>query len=370
MAFEPGRYADKLGNRFEGRWIARQRLFLLDEQLRSVTLEAVGDDQTGVDLWIERDDEAREAQQCKAENGTKAKWTLNDLKNRGVLDHLRTQLDRDPQYRFTFVSGSPAPQLRDLSRSAQDSQGDSDSFYADQIQAGSRDRQAGYSDWCYIFGLEESKVEDRAVAFDLLTRSGFHQFSDTHETREELKWMARQTVVGDPDAVLALLAEFAVDNLRRTIISADVRRHLEKSGFQTRKLFADDRISPRLDELRDDFDDSIKPHLAGGKMIPRSEVDEVLALLDDDSHADAIVLHGAAGHGKSGVLYQLTRQLHERGTPFLALRLDRKNPAGSARQFGQDLGLPESPVNCLDAVASGRTAVLILDQLDALRWTS
>lgn len=331
MAFEPGGYADKLGNRFEGRWVARQLLLLLNEQLRSVKLEAVGDDEAGVDLWIERNDEKREAQQCKAENGTKANWTLNDLKNRGVLDHLRTQLDRDPLHRFTFVSSSPAPQLRDLSRSAQDSTGDSDSFYADQIQSGSRDRQAGFSDWCCFLELDESNVEDRAVAFDLLERSGFHQFSDTREAREDHRWMAQQTVVGDPDAVLALLAEFAADNPRRTIISADVWRHLKKSGFQPRRLFADERIGPRLDELRDDFDDSIRPHLAGGKLIPRSEVNEVLSLLDDDPHADAIVLHGGAGHGKSGVLYQITRQLHERGTPFLALRLDRKSPAGSAR---------------------------------------
>ena len=71
MAFESGGYADKLGNRFEGRWVVRQLLLLLNEQIRSVTLESVGDDEAGVDLWIERLDGVREAQQCKAENGTK-----------------------------------------------------------------------------------------------------------------------------------------------------------------------------------------------------------------------------------------------------------------------------------------------------------
>ena len=90
MAFEPGGYADKLGNRYEGRWIARQLLFLLHEQLRSVTVEAVGDDEAGVDLWIDRNDGNREAQQCKAENGTKSHWTFGDLSRRGSLLLLGT----------------------------------------------------------------------------------------------------------------------------------------------------------------------------------------------------------------------------------------------------------------------------------------
>ena len=36
MAFERGGYADKLGNRYEGRWVVRQLLRLLNEEIRSV----------------------------------------------------------------------------------------------------------------------------------------------------------------------------------------------------------------------------------------------------------------------------------------------------------------------------------------------
>ena len=370
MAFEPGGYADKLGNRYEGRWVARQLLLLLNEQIRSVTLESVGDDEAGVDLWIERDGDLREAQQCKAENGTKSHWSLADLKRRGVLDHLWMQLERDPGYEFTLVSGSPATQLRDLSRSARDSTGDPESFYRDQIQAGSEDRQSGFSEWCVRLGLQESVTDDRAVAFDLLRRSGFHIFVDTRESREELRCMARQAVIGDSDSVIALLADYAVDNLRKAISVVDITRHLRKSGYEPRQLFADERIRPRLDELQEDFDDSIRPHFAGGRSITRPEVDDVLKALDGESIPDAVVLHGSAGRGKSGVLYQLTEKLREQDTPFLALRLDRKTPVGSPRQFGESLGLRESPVNCLTAISGGKRAVLILDQLDALRWTS
>jgi hypothetical protein len=370
MAFEPGGYADRLGNRYEGRWIARQLLLLLHERTRSVTVEAVGDDEAGVDLWIERNDGTREAQQCKAENGTKSHWTLGDLGRRGILEKLRSQLEREPRHRFTLVSGSPATQLRDLSRSAAHSSGDPDRFYSDQIRGGSIDRQSAFSDWCRLLSLSETNADSRALAFDLLRRSGFHQFSDDHEQRDELRWMAGQAATGDPDAVLTLLIDFAADNLRKSIIATDLWQHLRKSGHEPRRLFADERIGPRLDQLRADFDDSISQHLAGGKVISRPEVDEVLALLDSAPPADAVVLYGAAGDGKSGVLYQLTQRLRAEGTPFLAVRLDRKVPSGSPRNFGHELGLPESPANCLAAIAQDRTAVLILDQLDALRWTS
>jgi len=54
MAFEPGGYADKLGNRYESRWIVKQLLRLLNEEIRSVKIEAIGDDEYGVDLLITR----------------------------------------------------------------------------------------------------------------------------------------------------------------------------------------------------------------------------------------------------------------------------------------------------------------------------
>ncbi len=369
MAFEPGGYADKLGNRYEGRWVARQLLLLLSEQLTSITLESVGDDEAGVDLWVTRLDGTREAQQCKAENGTKFNWSLRDLASRGVLSHLKSQLQRDPAHRFAFVSSTPANQLRDLSRSASDSTGEEESFYKDQIVAGSKDRQDAFAVFCECLKLQESDPCDRKIAFDLLTRSDFHLFADDREQREELKWMAKQSVIGDSAAVIALLANFAEENLRKTIIASDVRQHLKRSDFEPRVLLVDERITPRLDELSKEFKASIGPHLAGGEVIPRQEVDKLKAAVAKQD-VDAIVLHGSAGRGKSGVLYQLCQSLDESETPYLAVRLDRKTPVDNPIAFGQKLGLRDSPVNSLCAVAGGRHCILILDQLDALRWTS
>lgn len=44
-------------------------------------------------------------------------------------------------------------------------------------------------------------------------------------------------------------------------------------------------------------------------------------------------------------------------------------PEGTSSNWGKEIGLPDSVSYCLDAVAKERSGVLILDQLDALRWT-
>src|SRR5258707_15655043 len=88
MAVERGGRADKLGNRYEGLWAARNLLLVLAGEVVAVTVEAVGDDEEGVDLWVDYADGRREAHQCKRKNRTSGKWTLTELRSRKVLARL------------------------------------------------------------------------------------------------------------------------------------------------------------------------------------------------------------------------------------------------------------------------------------------
>ena len=140
MAFEPGGFADKLGNRHEARWVAKQLLRLIKEEIRSVTVEAIGDDERGVDLWIEKNDSTRQAQQCKARNGANESWSISDLNLRRVLHYLQEQLDRDPKYEFAFVSGIGATLLRDICDSARFSMQTQSLFFGTKLRLlGKRD---------------------------------------------------------------------------------------------------------------------------------------------------------------------------------------------------------------------------------------
>jgi hypothetical protein len=69
------------------------------------------------------------------------------------------------------------------------------------------------------------------------------------------------------------------------------------------------------------------------------------------------------------VLLRVVERLAEDGTPVLPLSLSHTPPFESASRFGESLGLRASPVAALRAISSGKPAVLLIDQLDAVRIT-
>ena len=161
MAFEPGGIADKLGNRYEGRWVAKQLLRLLNEEIRSVTVEAIGNDERGVDLWIQKNNGIRQAQQCKARNGSRESWSIRDLGSRGVLSYLQFQLDRDSTIEFGFVSGIGAILLHDICDSTRNSNQNPEDFFNYQIKAIGRDRREAFRQFCESLGLDSTQPGDR-----------------------------------------------------------------------------------------------------------------------------------------------------------------------------------------------------------------
>jgi hypothetical protein len=156
MAFEPGGLADKLGNRYEGRWVAKQLLRLLNEEIHSLTVEAIGDGERGVDLWIQKNNGVKQAQQCKARNGSNESWSINDLRGRGVLSYLQFQLDRDPSIEFGFISGIGATLFHDICESARNSNQNPEDFFNYQIKAISRDRREAFRQFCESLSLDST----------------------------------------------------------------------------------------------------------------------------------------------------------------------------------------------------------------------
>ena len=52
MAHEIGGRADKFGNRFENNWVISKLLDVIEERVSFIILEALGEDEEGVDLWV------------------------------------------------------------------------------------------------------------------------------------------------------------------------------------------------------------------------------------------------------------------------------------------------------------------------------
>jgi hypothetical protein len=369
MSGSSGGRADKLGNRYEGLWVAYQLLRLLAEEVASVQLEAIGDDEQGVDVWVTACDRTRDAQQCKRKNRTVGRWGTGELARQDVLKNLAAQLGRDASARFTFVSAHPAPELRELCDAARAAGGDPEAYFKNTLAVAAHAEHL--RKFCQAVGASEHDLGDRWRAFDLLRRTFTHLFEDSPEGRGVVTLLARCLVTGNPETVVEVLANFAQDNLTKAISVEQVRSHLRDRGLPPARLAGNPLAAQQVERLRDEFRESLRPSLIHSALVPRPEAVAVLDLLNSQPERRLVVLHGRGGAGKSCVLLQLTELLERRGVPYLPLRLDRRTPQTSSLRYGTDVcGLPESPAVVLHALNPGRLTVLIVDQLDAVRWTA
>jgi hypothetical protein len=368
MAMEGGGKASKFGNRYEGRWTVRRLLHLLSGGVSTVKIEAIGEDERGVDLWIRTENGSRFAEQCKRQDGTQPGWTVRRLRNLGVLDYAKRQLQRDPSCRYRFVSATPAGKLKDLSERASSS--DTPKVLAAEILKHSNLATA-FKELCQAWGLDESSDEGATEAISLLARCEWETGPDGSIGESDLQMLCELHVDGTASNVVSVLADLALvpTNLGRELDQTEIWRQLGERDLHPRNLVNDPRISQQIDRLADSFLEAFEDRAQGDTLMLRSQAPKILSHLLSQEDKGICIVSGAAGYGKSGVLWQVARELKSQGVPFLGLRFDDQPiEATSGEAYGQALGLRCSPPAALAACHPSRLSVLIIDQLDAIRW--
>lgn len=372
MPNEKGGRADKLGNKYEDLFAVKSLLKLIEEEVSSITIEPVGDEEEGVDLWIKNKNGSRGFYQCKGRNASNENWRMGDLAAKGIFSNAKKQLDADIDSSYYFVSPLTNTMLKDITTRARNSSGDPEHFYEHQIVhvKGLNDSKVEdtFNSFCRYMVLNSKDANDRAAAYNYLKRIHFVLFPDDLESKRERLKDIRHFFTGDADSIYSVIANFAVENelLGCKITASMIVEHLEKiPDISLRRLNNNVRILPRIKVLNEEFLGSFFP--INDSLIWRSEV---IYTYDEIMNGTSVIIHGKAGCGKSGVAFELANKLKSEGITYLALRLDRRAPETNAEHYGKILGLSASPVFCLDSISPDNEAVLILDQLDAVRWTS
>ena len=217
-----------------------------------------------------------------------------------------------------------------------------------------------------------NSASDRETTFQLLSACEMLAY-DIALMRDHVRTLAQSMVDADFDTLRTLLADFAIQKLGNRLDRVTVVSFLTTKGIALRSSTDIGSLARGMAELQRSFVDSITPYLITDTLIHREEanilVEDVTSTRSDRPRL--IMVHGRGGIGKSGVLLELVNVLKERNISYLPIRLDRNMPAQSPDQFGRAVcGLPSSPVTSLEALVGTGRAVLILDQLDALRWTA
>lgn len=358
--------ADKDGNRYEIKWAVYQILELLNEKLDYVILEALGDDEVGVDVWVGKKDGTREGQQCKVRNGSKEYWDFGSANAKGIFTKWKYQLDRDKSNTVALVSPLAFTFLEDLTKRAKNTSLNPKDFYNSQIQDASLKLVGFFKDFCRVMDINPNQELDLAKCISYLNRIAYRQIPDT-QLKELILFRIGHLLLGNEEDNYSKFVTWIVDGdiLGKRISLPDLYEFLEKANIDCRDLSNNRRIMPRLKELNQIYEDTFIPLNNG--LINREEFSDCRKAIDS---GDSIIIHGKAGRGKSGCTIDIINYCKEKNIPYIAIKLDKQFlPKGNAEKWGNDLGLPASIAHCIHSISKNERAVIILDQLDALRWT-
>lgn len=160
-----------------------------------------------------------------------------------------------------------------------------------------------------------------------------------------------------------------VDRSHTTICKFKDRRD---TTYRQIFAFTERSLSSRspLEAQADRFERSLAGTLAGGTLIPRAASEDAITRIDLGT--DLVFVRGIAGSGKSGVALEIVQKLRSQGRavlPFSLATVERSHR--SLREFAvRELGLADTVSRTLTAAVGKERAVLLIDQLDAVRWGS
>lgn len=362
MPYESGGRADKLGNKYEFNWIVLKFIDIISEKIDAIKVEAIGEEEVGVDVWIRYSNGITEAQQCKGRNASKDYWTLSDLNSRGILKYWKLHLSRDLTTKVSLVSPLPFTNFSDLIYRAKTND-NAQSFIDYQVNTSSEIKNLFDN---YVNNLGFSKEKDIPKIINFLSRTVIRQ-DPSPENEEFIKDMISQYFIGDAASIKSKFINLILQGeiYGRWLSFQDLEKFIKNEKIEFRNLARDDRIIPRINILNDEYKNSFKTLDSGLKI--RKQFDECKKYIQEGK---SIIIHGKAGNGKSGLTENIIDWCNKSNILHLDLKLDCYIPEGTAQEWGEKLGFPASISYCLNAFSKEDNTVLILDQLDALRWTA
>jgi hypothetical protein len=354
----PGGPADKLGNRYELWWTVWQLVRMLDGKADSIRIEDPG--VTKAEFVISHGGR-RELHQAKRSHPG-GKWSLAALaaSDMRLLQAIYAQLTGNDD-RFVFVSSSDARELADLAKRSQ--QAESLQEFEEKLLAAKETRnhfERLQKDW------NNASV---ATAFDILRRVEVRAM-DEQGIEENVTWGLRALFLSNPISVCNELRALAEDSVHKTIIQDKLVNYLAVRGYRLRTLRKPETASGLVHEVTEQYLTDVRKKLIRKTLLPRGATQGLLSCIAENAQGANFVLTGKAGSGKTGCVIEFVEALRRQGIPVLAFRLDRLAPVSSPHEFGQQLGLEESPALVLAAAAEEREAVLVVDQLDEVSTTS
>ena len=350
----PGGASAKSGLRYELLWTVRSFLRILASKAESIHLEPPGDAGKGIEFCL-RTADGIEYHQVKRQQTGKGMWSLADLNE--VLSYFRQRLT-NPVATCVFVSTHAAHSLKELANRARNA-ASWEEFQRAYISFNSWSR--------HFHDLHERwQASSEEATYQYLKRIRVHT-RDEASLIELVQSYLEFLFDGHPANASDILSQWVLDQVHQKLTASDIRKHLKARGFNERSWAQEPDV---LSEQNQRYEAGVHPVGINGEIIPRHEVKQILDRFDADKEGNIVLVSGKAGTGKSSALAQVLTEIQGRDWPWLAFRVDRLQPCLSPREVGEQLELPDSPVNVLASVTGGQDCLLVIDQLDAISLAS
>lgn len=365
MPLERGGRADKIGNRYEVKCIISELLKLISEKNYSIVIEALGDDERGTDILVNRSDGIIEHQQCKARNSSNVDWSVSDLQSRGILEKWKFQLERTESRCVALTSPIACSFLVDLHSRACNTSRNPKDFFDYQIENSDKKFVSFYQKFCNAMSLDVTEEIDIAKSIDFLRRIRVNQLSEDaleENVFRDIEWH----FVTAKNIVYNALYEYVAneDIYGSEITLLTLKKFLEKQKLVLRLRDGDETIAPLIEKFNREYRSCFRPLKEG--LLDRREA---TCCIDYIRNGKSFIISGNAGVGKSGCTEAILNFCEKEEIPHIAIKLDRRIPVGNCELWGKQLGFQGSFSYALDMVSRNQISVIILDQLDALRWT-
>jgi hypothetical protein len=353
----PGGIADKLGNRYEAKWLALKLIDVIRGKASALRFEGTTEAFEGFEFLLVNGEE-QQWHQVKISN-TSGNWTENRLGKLGVLESFRKRLSlEDDNDQCHFVSQDPAVSLRDLTERARTANNFSEfeHLLTKELSASLLEVTAAWS-------------VNNQVAFAWLRR--IHCRTQPEAGLDEYIEVFGSLCFRLKSAlVFGSLRDYMEQRFNRHLTTDSLRAELPRLGVALAHWQLDPTLTERLRAATDDYLDSYAP-VASENLIPRKEAQQLVDELFNPEGASVVLVTGGAGSGKSGVVQQFVNELRTRDIIHVAMRVDEFLGVGTKEDIGRSLtGRDESPVVTLKGVADEALSVLVLDQVDAVSEVS
>lgn len=357
MANEKGGVADKLGNYYEYLVVIKYLLELFNGEYRSVTYEPHnGEIKEGVDITVVNNNGRINLIQCKNRNGDSNSWTFSSLEKADVSKYIFQYLN-NPNLDFTLVSPVSSIALKDLLK-----KGRTYEKLDDFNESLSKNAKKEYDRFYASFEKYVNSDEDKC--FSYLKRIYYREIVDDN-IEKDLQTSISFLFIGDKEDNYRKLFERVSDGsiFRKEIDVFEFDRILKQCEIEKYDLINNEKILNTIDTLNSNYKKVFSA--INDKLYSSYESEKCINSI---IQGNSLIIKGKAGSGKSGCIENIINYCGDNHIPYLAIKLDRKQPKGNLLQWSNSLEFDFPLHVVIDRIHSNKDFVLILDQFDTLRW--